>query len=162
MYLRILLQILQGICDKANDYEEKDDSLNTLRRTYDKGVENGLDAITGKSTLKEVIIHVSNCDEIGSRVRGSKLLRIWHEDCSKPDVENGIATSQFQVNNEKRPTQDDEARNVSAKELLKRELLSAGLHNPTEYAINIVSKTVKCDDKLSKRYILCRLRRLVI
>ena len=72
-----------------------------------------------------------------------ELLRIWlYEDCSKPDVENGIATSQFQVNNEKRPTQDDEARNVSAKELLKRELLSAGLHNPTEYAISIVSKTV--------------------
>ena len=63
-------------------------------------------------------------------------------------MENGIATSQFQVNNEKRPTQDDEARNVSAKELLKRELLSAGLHNPTEYAISIVSKTVKCDDSL--------------
>ena len=36
-------QILQGICDKANDYEEKDDRLNTLRRTYDKDVENGLD-----------------------------------------------------------------------------------------------------------------------
>ena len=27
-------QILQGICDKANDYEEKDDRLNTLHRTY--------------------------------------------------------------------------------------------------------------------------------
>ena len=38
--------------------------------------------------------------------------------------------------------------NISAKELLKRELLSAGLHNPTEYAISIVSKTVKCDDSL--------------
>ena len=32
--------------------------------------------------------------------------------------------------------------------MLKRELLSAGIHNPTEYAISIVSKTVKCDDSL--------------
>ena len=69
-------QILQGIYDKANDYEEKDDRLNTLRRTYDKGVENGLDAITGKSTLKEVIIHVSNCDEIATESKVQELLRI--------------------------------------------------------------------------------------
>ncbi len=79
-------QILQGVCDKANDYEEKDDRLNTLHRTYSKGVENGHGAITGKSTLKEVIMHVSNCDEIAAESKVQELLRIWHEDCGKPEV----------------------------------------------------------------------------
>ena len=31
---------------------------------------------------------------------------------------------------------------------LKKELIEAGIHNPAEYAINVINKTVKLDDSL--------------
>ncbi|HZC50278.1 MAG TPA: hypothetical protein VE244_14595, partial [Nitrososphaeraceae archaeon] len=71
-------KIIESICSKTNDPYIAD-RLDTLHRTYVNGRENGSDAITGKSKLKEVIMHVSNCDDgkaAENIVQG--LLRIWH------------------------------------------------------------------------------------
>jgi hypothetical protein len=127
------IQILQGICEKANDYEEKDDRINTLCRTYDYGTKNGSDEIAGKSALKEVIMHVSNCDEISADNIIQGVLKIWH---GKQDDERNI------IHNASDNTSSKDRRS------LKDELIKAGIHNPTEYAISIINKTVKCDDSL--------------
>ncbi len=89
------------------------------------------------------MIYVSNCIKIVAESKVQELLRVWHEDCGKPEVNDDKVTPSFQ-------TGKDESTNlnISAKELLKSELLAAGIHNPTEYAISIISKTVKCDDSL--------------
>jgi hypothetical protein len=55
-------KIIESICSKTNDPYIAD-RLDTLHRTYVNGRENGSDAITGKTKLKEVILHISNCDD---------------------------------------------------------------------------------------------------
>ena len=75
------------------------------------------------------------------------MLKIWHEDCGKSAVDDNKVKPSFQTGKEDESTKDRE-QNKSTKELLKSELLAAKIHNPTEYAISVISKTVKCDDSL--------------
>jgi bifunctional DNA primase/polymerase-like protein len=135
------IQILQGICEKANDYEEKDDRINTLYRTYDNGAKIGSDAIAGKSTLKEVVMHVSNCDEITADNIIQGALKIWHKDYGKQDDERNI------IHNASDNTYSKDY-DKSGRRSLKDEVITAGIYNPTEYAISVINKTVKCDDSL--------------
>ncbi|MGA9151150.1 MAG: hypothetical protein WBZ36_11280 [Candidatus Nitrosopolaris sp.] len=55
-------KILENICIRTNDIEKKA-RLETLHHTYVNGLENGLDGLTGKTKLREVITFVSNCDD---------------------------------------------------------------------------------------------------
>jgi hypothetical protein len=70
-------KILENICIRTNDIERKA-RLETLHRTYVNGLENGLDGITGKTKLKEVITSVSNCDDGASENVIEDSLKIWH------------------------------------------------------------------------------------
>jgi hypothetical protein len=70
------IRIIEGICDRTKD-SEKDSRVDTLHRTYLNGSENGSDAITGKTKLKEVICHVSNLDENSADDVIRHLIDIW-------------------------------------------------------------------------------------
>ena len=134
-------KILENICKRTND-PEVDARLGTLHRTYINGTENGSNAITGKIKLKEVIIHVSNCDDKSAEIIIRCLLRFWrdnNDDDSEEDKNNiGINTRET--------VQSPEL----GKELLllKNELSTAGISNPVEFTIGIINKTVKRDDSL--------------
>ena len=68
-------------------------------------------------------MHVSNCDEIAAESKIQELLKIWHGDCGKPEVDDDKVIPLFQAGKEDESTK---SRNVSAKDLLKSELLSSG------------------------------------
>jgi hypothetical protein len=140
-------KIIESICSKTNDPYIAD-RLDTLHRTYVNGRENGSDAITGKSKLKEVIMHVSNCDDgkaAENIVQG--LLRIWHVGTEE---EKDRDDKYIEDNNNENNKNDDNNNKHSptAESLLLDELLAAGIHNPAEYVINTINKTVKLDDSL--------------
>jgi hypothetical protein len=118
-------KILENICIRTNDVE-KNSRLETLRRTYLNGLENGADSITGKSKLKEVITFVSNCDDRTSENIIENSLKIWHgNDAGHHD--NGAERKQSD---------------------LAKELAAASVDNPAEYTIGIINRTVKCDNSL--------------
>jgi hypothetical protein len=121
-------KILENICIRTNDVE-KTSRLETLRRTYVNGSENGFDGITGKTKLKEVITFVSNCDDSTSENVIENSVKIWHGNNAGHD-------NNSESNNEKK--QSD----------LAKELAAENIDNPTEYIVSIINKTVKCDDSL--------------
>ena len=127
--------ILKNICTRAKD-PEVNSRLDTLHRTYINGSENGSESITGKSKLKGVIMHVSDCDDKAAEDVIQKLLHIWHRKEEKHDNDD--------------PDNVSENNNTykSLEKYLKNELIAAGIHSPAEYAINIINKTVKLDDSL--------------
>jgi hypothetical protein len=132
------LNILENICKGTND-SEVNLRFDTLHRTYVNGTENGLDAITGKTKLKEVITHISSCDDIAAENVIQSLLEIWHGEKDKD--EKHIDYSHNDKNNNNKQCS-------SSAESLLDELLAAGIHNPVEYVINTINKTVKRDDSL--------------
>jgi hypothetical protein len=130
--------IIEGICNRTKD-PERYSRVDTLHRTYLNGSENGSDALTGKTKLKEVICHISNCDEQSAEVIVQHLVDIW-------SVSNKVRT-----NDDKREdTYENSNYNQSfySSDSLANELLTAKIQNPSEYAISVINKTVKCDDSL--------------
>jgi hypothetical protein len=135
-------KILENICKRTND-PEVHARLDTLHRTYFNGIENGSDAITGKTKLKEVIMHVSNCDDKAAEDIIQGLLKIWHRQDDKDDkrIDHKYKKEYTNINsNNNHPS--------SITESLLDELLAADIHNPAEYVINTINKTVKLDDSL--------------
>ena len=45
--------------------------------TYRNGFENGTNTITGKTKLKKVIAHISNCDNKTSEIVVQDLIKVW-------------------------------------------------------------------------------------
>jgi hypothetical protein len=138
-------KILENICKRTND-SEIDAIFDTLHRTYINGSENGSDAITGKTKLKEVIMHVSNCDDKSSEDILQGLLKIWHLDKNNVDEEHidpsyDDKNKNDNDNNNKQYSPNPESR-------LLDELLAAAIYNPVEYVIKTINKTVKLDDGL--------------
>jgi hypothetical protein len=143
-------KIIESICSKTDD-SDVTERLDTLHRTYVNGRENGSDAITGKTKLKEVILHISNCDDDKAAeniIQG--LLKIWHgeaeEDKDKDD--KCIEDSNNENNKNDNNNNNKQYYSSTAESLLSDELLAAGIHNPAEYVINTINKTVKRDDSL--------------
>jgi hypothetical protein len=137
-------RILESICSKSDD-QYVTERLDTLHRTYVNGAENGSDAITGKTKLKEVIMHVSSCDDIAAENVIQGLLKIWHGEKDKNDkhIEH--------IHNDK----NNQQYSSPAESLLLGELLAADIRNPTEYVINTINKTVKLDDSLVRAVFYC-------
>jgi hypothetical protein len=133
------VKMLENICIKAKDLAEERARLDTLHRTYANGVENGPDGITGKTKLKEVIIHVSNCENIAAENVIQDLLKIWNGDDS--NAKNGVDVDR---NNNKVTSKQGQSDPKS----ISSELSYAGITSPSEYAISVINKTVKCDDSL--------------
>jgi hypothetical protein len=127
----------------TND-SEIDSRLDTIHRTYVNGSENGSDTITGKTKLKQVIMHLSNCDDIAAENVIQHLLKIWHEVNANDDKH--IDHSPNDKN--KHDNNNNKQYTATAESPLLDELLAAGIHNPAEYVINTINKTVKLDDSL--------------
>jgi hypothetical protein len=125
-YFRISEPEKQNSCIRTND-TEKNSRLETLRRPYVNGPENGFDGITGKTKLKEVIAFVSNCDDRTSENAIENSLKIWHGN-----------NAGHHNNGESNEKQSD----------LAEELAAENIDNPAEYTITIINKTVKCDNSL--------------
>jgi hypothetical protein len=141
-------KIIESICGKTDD-PDVTERLDTLHRTYVNGAHNGSNAITGKTKLKEVIIHVSNCDDKAAEDIIQGLLKIWH---GEKDKENDKDDKRIEDSNNENNKNDDNNKkqycSSTAESPLLDELLAAGIHNPAEYVINTINKTVKLDDSL--------------
>lgn len=140
------LKILEGICNRTKD-SEKDSRLDTLHRTYCNGSENGMDAITGKTKLREVIGYISNCDEKSAEDIVQDLINIWsiNQEAKNEQYDEDSTDCNYD-------TVDDNNSNhkqtFSISDSLSKELLTAKIHNASEYVISVINKTVKCDDSL--------------
>ncbi|MCC2647386.1 MAG: hypothetical protein K0R16_189, partial [Nitrososphaeraceae archaeon] len=136
-------KIIESICGKTDD-PDVTERLDTLHRTYVNGAQNGSDAITGKTKLKEVIIHVSNCNERTAEDIIQNLLKIWHGEKDKDEKHID------QNHNYRNKSNNSNTKQCSstAESFLPDELLAAGIHNPAEYVVNTINKTVKLDDSL--------------
>jgi len=139
------VKIIESICSKTDD-PYVTERLDTLHRTYVNGTENGSDAITGKTGLKEVISHISNCDDKSAGIIIQGLLKLWHDNNSADDNSEENNISDINNNTDKETHQSPQLGKEQF--LLKDELSAAGIHNPAEYAINTINKTVKLDDSL--------------
>jgi hypothetical protein len=137
-------KILEYICKRTND-SEIDARLDSLHRTYVNGAENGSDAITGKTRLKEVIIHVSNCDNKSAEIIIQNLLKLWLDNNSDDDDSEENEFSDINSNKDK---ENQSPRLGKEQLLLKDDLAAAGIQNPVDYAISVINKTVKYDDSL--------------
>jgi hypothetical protein len=141
-------KIIESICSKTDD-PYVTERLDTLHRTYVNGTENGSDTITGKTKLKEVIMHVSNCDDDKAAeniIQG--LLKIWHVEAEEENDKDDKCIEDSNNENDKNNNNNNEQCSSTAESLLLDELLAAGIHNPAEYVINTINKTVKLDDSL--------------
>jgi Bifunctional DNA primase/polymerase, N-terminal len=134
--------ILQSICTIKKD-AETDSRLDTLHRTYIKGCETGSENITGRTKLKEVIIYVAGCDEEAAENIIQDLINIWSENAETKIKHN---TAEHDDKNHQNNINKKQSSSVTG--TLSQELIAAGIHCPTEYAISIINKTVKCDDSL--------------
>ncbi|HKG87608.1 MAG TPA: hypothetical protein VKA95_04725 [Nitrososphaeraceae archaeon] len=136
-------KILESICSKRDD-PEKDVRIDTLHRTFVNGRENGSDAITGKTKLKEVICHVSNCgDDKAAEDVIQGLLEIWHGEKAKDGKH-----LEYSCNDKNKNDNNNNKQSSTTGSLLLDELVAAGVHNPAEYVINTINKMVKLDDSL--------------
>jgi hypothetical protein len=138
-------KILENICKIRNDLEVNL-RLDTLYRTYSNGTENGSNTITGKTKLKEVIMHVSSCNDIAAENVVQGLLKIWHLDKNNADEKHIDWSYNDKKNND--DNNNNKQYSPNAESRLLDELLAADIHNPAEYAINTINKTVKLDDSL--------------
>ena len=162
-------KILLNICNRVSD-PDKDARLDTLHRTYRKGLENGTNAISGKTKLKKVIAHISNCDNKTSEIVVQNLIKVWSRNYDnqqqqhvkqneKPSEDNNntksnnsgdnctpVATSASGDDSDANSSNDNES--YLAAESLQNELVAAGIYDHVEYAINVANKTVKLDDSL--------------
>ena len=136
-------KIIESICGKTDD-PDATERLDTLHRTYVNGAQNGSDAITGKTKLKEVIMHVSNCDDKAAENIIQGLLKIWNGE--KDEDEKHIDHNYNYENNDDNSNTKECSSKVEP--LLLNELLAADIHNPAEYVISTINKTVKLDDSL--------------
>lgn len=134
------VRIIEGICNRTDDLE-KNSRIDTLHRTYINASENGSEKITGKTKLKEVICHVSNLDENSADDVVRRLIDIWFENQKIEDSDNGYASENSNSNSSCNQA-------FSSTDSLTNELLTAKIQNPSEYAISVINKTVKCDDSL--------------
>jgi hypothetical protein len=141
-------KIIENICSKRDDpYTTQ--RLDTLHRTYVNGAQNGSDAITGKTKLKEVIMHVSNCDDDKAAedlIQG--LLKIWHGEVEEEKDKDDKCIEDRNNENNKNIANNNKQYSSTAESPLLDELLAAGIRNPAEYIINTINKTVKLDDSL--------------
>jgi hypothetical protein len=136
-------KILENICKRTDD-SEIDARLDTLHRTYVNGSENGSDAITGKTRLKEVIIHVSNCDDKDAEIVIQGLLKLWHGEKDNAEEKH----IEINYNQENIDNSNTKQFSLNAESLILDELIAAGIYNPAEYVIKTINKTVKLDDSL--------------
>ena len=67
--------ILKGICDKANDFDEKQGRLQTLHSTYKNGIEGRV--ITGGPTLADLIVRIKQCDVSFANNIVNNLKQLW-------------------------------------------------------------------------------------
>ena len=141
-------KIIESICSKTDD-PYITERLDTLHRTYVNGAQNGSDAITGKTKLKEVIMHVSNYDDKAAENVIQDLLKIWHGEAEEEkDRDDKCIEDSNNENNKNDDNNNRQYCSSTAESLLLDELLAAGIHNPAEYVINTINKTVKLDDSL--------------
>ena len=75
------ISIMEGVCDKTKDIDEKKSRINTFKATYKKGI-NGIE-ITGGPTLSELIVKLKNCDYSFARNIISNLKELWYQDTLK-------------------------------------------------------------------------------
>ncbi len=73
--------IIESICNKANDIQEKPDRLNTLHCTYKKGFEGK--PLVGGPTLADLMSRVSGCDIAAANDLINNLKRLWQQEISK-------------------------------------------------------------------------------
>jgi DNA replicative helicase MCM subunit Mcm2 (Cdc46/Mcm family)/DNA polymerase elongation subunit (family B) len=82
------ISIMEGICDRTNDIDEKKSRINTIKTTYKKGI-NGIE-ITGGPTLAELIVKLKNYNHTFARNIVSNLKELWQQDIAKGNkFENG-------------------------------------------------------------------------
>ncbi len=67
--------IIDSICNKTNDVQEKPDRLNTLHSTYQKGLEGK--PLTGGPTLTELMCRVNGCDISVAKEVIKDLRKLW-------------------------------------------------------------------------------------
>ena len=139
-------KILEGICHRTKDLE-KESRMDTLHRTYSNGSESGSDRITGKTKLKEVIGQVSNCDEKSAEDIVQDLINIWsiNQEAKNEQYDEDSIDCNYDT------VYDDNSKHMqtfSISDSLSKDLLTAKIHNASEYAISVINRTVKCDDSL--------------
>jgi hypothetical protein len=137
-------KIIESICGKTDD-PDVTERLDTLHRTYVNGAQNGSDAITGKTKLKEVIMHVSNCDDKAAENIIQTLLKIWD---GNKDKDKKHTDHRHNYENKNDNNNNKQYYSSATESPLLDELLAAGIYNPAEYVINTINKTVKLDDSL--------------
>jgi hypothetical protein len=137
-------KVIESICFVTNDLYLTE-RLDTLHSTYVNGAQNGSDAITGKTKLKEVIMHVSNCDDKAAENIIQSLLKIWHGDNYKDKKHTDHSNNE---NNKNDDNNNKQYYSSTAESPLLDGLLAADIYNPAEYVINTINKTVKLDDSL--------------
>jgi hypothetical protein len=160
--------VLSNICNRVSD-PDKDTRLDTLHRTYRKGLKNGTDAITGKTKLKKVIAHISNCDNKTSEIVVQNLIKSWSRNYDnqqqyekqneKPSEDknntksnsrgdNGTPDATLASGDDSDGNSGNDNESCLATESLQNELAAAGIHDYVEYVISVANKTVKLDDSL--------------
>jgi hypothetical protein len=73
--------IIESICDKANDIQEKSDRLNTLYSTYKKGFAGR--PLVGGPTLVELMSRVNGCEISAVNELITDLKRLWQQEIPK-------------------------------------------------------------------------------
>ena len=73
--------IIESICNKANDIQEKPYRLYTLRSTYKKGFEGN--PLVGGPTLADLMSRVNGCDISAANDLINNLKRLWQQDIPK-------------------------------------------------------------------------------
>ncbi len=73
--------IMEGICDKTNDIDEKKNRISTIQTTYRNGLAGT--EITGGPTLAELIVKLKDCDYYFAHNIVSNIKKLWHQDILK-------------------------------------------------------------------------------
>ena len=92
--------IMEGICDKSNDFKEKQDRLNTLRSIYKNGMEGR--PITGGPTLADLIARVKEYDISFANTVIDTLKKLWQNDISSKKEKNDSIPKELSVAQAKR------------------------------------------------------------
>ena len=77
--------IMEGICDKSNDYKEKNGRILSLNATYKKGYEGS--PITGGPTLVDLIVRLKGCDVAVANEIVNDLKKLWENDIHEKEKE---------------------------------------------------------------------------
>ena len=78
--------IMEGICDKTNDMDEKKSRINTIQTTYRNGLAGK--EIAGGPTLAELIVKLKDCDYSFAHNIVSNMSKLWNQDILKNSTDN--------------------------------------------------------------------------